>query len=79
MKYNCLDFAILCAINEKTYDEEEIIYKASQSFPTPPTFELLDSSFVSLLCGGYITFLSGKVSFTDKSRAMFKKYLKINS
>ena len=73
MKYNCLDFAILCAINEKNYLEEEIIYKSSESFPTPPSFELLDSSFVSLLCGGYITVLGGKVSFTDKSRAMFKK------
>ena len=73
MKYNCLDFAILCAINEKTYDEEEIIYKSSQSFPTPPSFELLDSSFVSLLCGGYITFSDGKIAFSDKSKSLFKK------
>ena len=73
MKYNCLDFAILCAINEKNYLEEEIIYKSSLGFPAPPSFELFDSSFVSLLCGGYITFIDGKVTFTDKSRATFKK------
>lgn len=73
MKYNCLDFAILCAINEKAYDEEEIIYKSSHSFPAPPSPQLFDSSFISLLCGGYITFSKGKVEFTDKSRSMFKK------
>ena len=73
MKYNCLDFAILCAINEKIYTEEEIIYKTSSSFPAPPSFELYSSSFAALVCGNYIAYVGDKLALTNKSKALFKK------
>lgn len=73
MKYNCLDFAILCAINEKVCNAEEIICKTSTDFLAPPSYELYNCSFSSLVAGNYVTYANDTLAFTEKSKALFKK------
>ena len=73
MKYNCLEFAILRAICEKTHSAEEIIYNTASIFPAPPSYELYNTSFLSLIGGGYISYSGEKYFLTDKSKSLFKK------
>ncbi len=72
MKYNCLDFAILCAINNKINTECDILISASSSFPCPPSFYLYEGCMKRLFAGGYITKESGKIYPTEKCKKFFK-------
>ena len=72
MKYNCLDFAILRALNNKINTEDEILISASSSFPCPPSFYLFESCMKRLSFGGYITKQGGKIYPTEKCKTLFK-------
>lgn len=72
MKYNCLDFAILCAVNNKLNTQEEILVSASSSFPCPPSFYLFENCMKRLFAGGYITKDCGKIYPLEKCKKLFK-------
>ena len=72
MKYNCLDFAILCAANDKVNTEEDILTSVSKSFPYPPSFFLFSSCVKKLHLGGYITYNLDGIYPTEKCKKLFK-------
>lgn len=72
MKYNCLDFAILCALNTNQNTEGDILISASSSFPCPPSFHLFECCMKRLYAGGYIVKKGDKIYPTDKTKKLFK-------
>lgn len=72
MKYNCLDFALLCAVYNKINTECDILVSASSSFPCPPSFYLYERCMKSLFAGGYITKENGRIYPSEKAKSLFK-------
>lgn len=73
MNYNCIEFAVLCAIHKKATSQSEIIASAFAQFYSVPSFELCDLCLQHLIDGDFAEYKCGCIYPTEKCKKLFSK------
>lgn len=73
MNYNCIEFAVLCAIHEKKSLPSEIITSAFSQFCAIPSYDLCEICFQHIICGDFAEYKFGCIYPTERCRKLFAK------